>query len=190
MPMFFKSTKQEFEHLTWPLSAELLRLALYRLANRQDAEDAIQETYLRAYRSFKTFKPGSNIKAWMTRILLNVVSDSLTSRGKTDFHEDIEEEALSTADQSLSARDPELQLLEAEMHPVLVEALNSLPAALLYPLLLRELEDMTYSDIASVLNVPVGTVMSRLFRARRLVKERLKGKNFQTAGEVNASELH
>lgn len=184
--MFFKSRRREFERATWSLSPELLRLALYRLGNRQDAEDALQETYLRAFRSFDTFKPGSNIKAWMTRILLNVISDSLKRRAKTECHEDIGNEALDLPDQATSAQDPQIQLLAKEIDTKLLEALRSLPTTLLYPLLLRELEEMTYEDIAAILNIPVGTVMSRLFRARRLTKERLGKQNSLTNEEAKA----
>jgi RNA polymerase sigma-70 factor (ECF subfamily) len=172
----FQNRRKEFERLTWTLGPELFRLAYWRLANQQDAEDVVQEAYLRAFRSFHTFQLGSNIKSWMTRILLNVINDTLKKRiQKTDLLaiDDDCDELASLADQSTISRDPEIQLIEREIHPDLLDALQRLPTSLLHPLLLRELEDMTYAEIASILEIPTGTVMSRLFRARRVVRDRL-----------------
>jgi len=171
----FHNRRKEFEKLTWPLGQDLFRLAYWRLANQQDAEDVVQETYLRAFRSFHTFQIGTNVKGWMTRILLNVVNDTLKKRVREpDLLVDDEcEELVNLQDSSAISRDPEVQLIEREIRPDLLEALQRLPTALLHPLLLRELEDMTYAEISKILEIPTGTVMSRLFRARRVVREQL-----------------
>jgi RNA polymerase sigma-70 factor, ECF subfamily len=172
----FQNRRKEFEKLTWPLGPDLFRMAYWRLANSQDAEDAVQDAYLRAYRSFNTFQTGTNLKAWMTRILINVINDTLKKRGRQlDFRasDDEFDELGSVADQSALARNPEVQLIEQEIHPDLLAALQRLPTGLLHPLLLRELEDMTYAEIATILGIPTGTVMSRLFRARRVVRDQL-----------------
>jgi RNA polymerase sigma-70 factor (ECF subfamily) len=176
--MFFRSRRKEFEKLTWPLSNELFRLAYWRLGNLHDAEDVVQETYLRAFRSFHTFQVGTNLKGWMTRILLNVVSDNLKKRARQPDVLAIDadsEDILNIPDESALSKNPETQLTEQEMRPDLLDALQRLPSSLLQPLLLRELDDMAYADIADVLGIPLGTVMSRLFRARRVVRDRLKG---------------
>src|ERR1700676_3717110 len=76
----FHNRRKEFEKLAWPLSRDLFRVAYWRLANMQDAEDVVQEAYLRAFRSFHTFQLGTNLKGWMTRILLNVINDTLRKR--------------------------------------------------------------------------------------------------------------
>lgn len=160
------------------LAPELFRLAYWRMSNTQDAEDVVQETYMRAYRSFHTFAPETNIKAWMTKILLNVVSDSLRKRSKYNEVIDREygQEMLDTiSDRSTAAENPEVKLAACEIHPDLLAALQRLPASLLHPLLLRELEDFSYEQIAALLDIPVGTVMSRLFRARRTVRDQLSG---------------
>jgi len=173
---FFHNRRKEFEQFTWPHGHDLFRLAYWRLANAQDAEDVVQETYLRAFRSFHTFRLGTNVKGWMTRILLNVINDSLKKRVRdADLlaFDDGDDLIMSVADQSAIARDPLVQLSEEEIGPDLLEALQQLPTALLHPLLLRELEDMSYAQIAEILGVPTGTVMSRLFRARKVVKDRL-----------------
>ena len=171
----FHNRRKEFEKLTWPLGQDLFRPAYWRLANQQDAEDVVQETYLRAFRSFHTFQIGTNVKGWMTRILLNVVNDTLKKRVREpDLLVDDEcEELVNLQDSSAISRDPEVQLIEREIRPDLLEALQRLPTALLHPLLLRELEDMTYAEISKILEIPTGTVMSRLFRARRVVREQL-----------------
>jgi RNA polymerase sigma-70 factor (ECF subfamily) len=172
----FQNRRKEFEKLTWPLGPDLYRMAYWRLANSHDAEDAVQETYLKAYRSFNTFQAGTNVKAWMTRILINVINDTLKKRGRQlDFraNEDEFDEIAGVADDSALARNPEVQMIEQEIHPDLLAALQRLPTGLLHPLLLRELEDMTYAEIANILAIPTGTVMSRLFRARRVVRDQL-----------------
>lgn len=72
---FFQNKRKDFEDLTRPIGQDIYRLALWRLANRQDAEDVVQETYLRAFRSFHTFQAGTNVKAWLTKICLNAIND-------------------------------------------------------------------------------------------------------------------
>jgi RNA polymerase sigma-70 factor (ECF subfamily) len=176
----FRNRRQEFEKLTRPLARDLFRLAHWRLANLQDAEDVVQEAYVRAFRSFDTFQLGTNIKGWMTRILLNVINDTLRKRVREPDLLTIDDELVSLQDQSALSRDPEVQLIEREIRPDLLNALKGLPTSLLHPLLLRELEDMTYTEIATILELPTGTVMSRLFRARRIVRDRLTKKVQET----------
>lgn len=176
MRVMFKSSRRVFEELTRPFGQDLMRLALYRLKHTDDAEDAVQDTYLRAYRSFHTFKQGTNIKAWMVKILFNVISDSINKRSKQP-DSIAEEEIESVESNSASLKDPQLQIVENELNSELLAALAGLPSNLLNPLLLRELEDMTYEQISQTLEVPVGTVMSRLFRARKVLRERLSGGN-------------
>jgi len=175
------------------LAPELFRLAYWRMSNTQDAEDVVQETYLRAYRSFHTFAPETNIKAWMTKILLNVINDSL--RKRTKYNEVIDreygQEMLDTiADRSTAAENPEVKLSACEIRPDLMAALQRLPAALLHPLLLRELEDFSYEQIAALLDIPVGTVMSRLFRARRIVRDQLNELHVGNKNSMHKRQKH
>jgi len=188
----FRNRRKEFEQLTWPLSNDLFRLAYWRLSILQDAEDVVQETYLRAFRSFHTFQTGTNVRAWMTRILFNVVNDFLKKRSRQlDLVaiDDELDEVMSIQDSSTPSQDPAVLLTEKEVRPDLVAALQRLPGSLLQPLLLRELEDMSYTEIAAVLSIPVGTVMSRLFRARRVVRERLLSEG-KMQREVPDHEVH
>jgi RNA polymerase sigma-70 factor (ECF subfamily) len=188
----FRNRRKEFEQLTMPLSSDLYRLAYWRMANQNDAEDLVQETYLRAFRSFHTFQTGTNIKAWMTRILFNVINDFLKKKSRqpelvsTDEEPD---EMLSMHDYPHSAQDPAVLISENELRTDLLSVLQKLPSSLLQPLLLRELEDMSYTDIATLLGIPVGTVMSRLFRARRVVRERLQ-EEAKMQSEVPDHEMH
>jgi RNA polymerase sigma-70 factor (ECF subfamily) len=171
-----------------PFAGPLFGLARFRLSSVQDAEDAVQEAYLRAYRSFGTFQPGSNMRAWMFKILLNVINDMLAKTQREvprALLDDSMEELELQPSSSGSLRDPQVQLEEKEFDPDLVAALACLPPTLLQPLLLRELEDFTYQDIASVLDIAQGTVMSRLFRARQLVRKQL---NKRKGGTEKPSE--
>lgn len=173
--LFGRDRRKEFEKLALPLSAQLFKVAYWRLGKKEDAEDVCQEAYLRAYRSFHTFSPGTNIKAWMTTILINVINDFRKKQAHvpepTDEEVDFERLVVS---QSESFKDPSIKLEESESDPELMAALQKLPSTFLHPLLLREIEDLSYTDIANVLVVPIGTVMSRLYRARQLLKASLE----------------
>jgi RNA polymerase sigma-70 factor (ECF subfamily) len=173
---FFQNKRKDFEDLTRPIGQDIYRLAFWRLANRQDAEDVVQETYLRAYRSFHTFQTGTNVKAWLTKICLNAINDHLKKKLRQPDMVPLDSESdelESLQSESFSLQDPVLQLTMNEIDQDLLLALQKLPVSLLYPLLMRELEGLTYEEIASILSIPNGTVMSRLFRARRLVRDRL-----------------
>jgi RNA polymerase sigma-70 factor, ECF subfamily len=177
------SQRKQFEDLTMPFAKELYRLAFWRLGSRLDAEDAVQETFLRAYRSFKTFEKGTNVKAWLNRILINTVNDSLRKKIQcpdTSSFDENSEEIDSIQSQSSSLRDPELMMIEQDCDSALLLVLQKLPSTLLQPLLLRELQDMSYEEISTVLGIPQGTVMSRLFRARRTLRDRLS----ESQGEI------
>ena len=182
----FFNRKKEFEKLTWCFGSQLYRLAFSRLGNQQDAEDVVQETYLRAFRSFHTFAPNSDTRAWLKKILLNVMRDHFSKTLKAvptqPIDENIDESVNESTYQSAS-KNPEEELSEKEIDPELVKTLRALPTTLLYPLLLREIEDMNYQEIALILDIPVGTVMSRLFRARQSLRNKLAGKNKSASSE-------
>jgi len=172
----FFNRKKEFEKLTWCFAGQLYRLAFSRLSNQQDAEDVVQETYVRAFRSFHTLAPNSDTRAWLMKILLNVIRDYYSKMLRTIPTEPIDEsseEDLSDGNLPSHTKNPEDKLLENEIDAGLLQALHSLPSTLLYPLLLREIEDLNYQEIAGVLDIPVGTVMSRLFRARQSLRNQL-----------------
>ena len=133
-------------------------MAYWRLGNLPDAEDVVQEAYLRGFRSFHTFQLGTNVKGWMTRILLNVINDTLKKRIRQPDLLTIDDECdelISLQDHSAAAKDPEVQLIEREIRPDLRDALQRLPVSLLHPLLLRELEDMTYAEMQAFSTFPL-----------------------------------
>ena len=101
---FFNNQKKQFESLTMPLAKDLYRLAFWRLGSKQDAEDVVQETFLRAYRSFKTFEQGTNVKAWLSRILMNVVNDAIKKRLRLPDVSSLEDNSARNCDNRESIR--------------------------------------------------------------------------------------
>jgi RNA polymerase sigma-70 factor (ECF subfamily) len=159
--------RQAVEHLP------SLQRAARRLArNAPEADDLVQETYVRALRSFGHFRPGTNLKAWLLTILrhahLNRLRDS--ARAIVDVDEAKVERFAEIAKEGST---PEQRLLESAMDDELRIANASLPLSLRQTLWLRDIEELPYAEIAKRLGIPVGTVMSRLSRARRLLYERL-----------------
>jgi RNA polymerase sigma-70 factor (ECF subfamily) len=172
------SRQKRFEKLVSPFVGPLFKLAYFRMGNTQDAEDAVQDTLLKAYRSFGTFETGTNARAWLTKILLNASNDLFSKRTRQldtiSLDEGLEEIQMQQS-ASASLQNPELIAQQNEIDPALLAALRSLPSTLLFPLLLREIEELSYQEISTLISVPIGTVMSRLYRARQLVRARLEG---------------
>jgi RNA polymerase sigma-70 factor, ECF subfamily len=161
----------DFAELALPLFESVYNFARWLARNDADAEDLAQEVYLRAFRSFSTFEPGSNLKAWLFRILKNTF---LSSRAKAqhryaallDF-----DEVLTTL--PANSPDPVTTLVEKSRLEAVLAATQRLPIPLRDVLVLCDLEELTYRQAAQVLAIPVGTVMSRLARARRAVRKSL-----------------
>jgi len=152
-------------------SKTLFSYAATRLNSQSDAEDVVQETFLKAYRSLASFKPGTDAKSWLFQILINTIRDhyrKASSRGATMPIEDVDE---TTIEISALAPSPEEIAVQREQSEMLAEALTKLPEQLAAPLMLREIADQSYKDIASALEIPIGTVMSRLSRARKLLAQ-------------------
>jgi len=168
--------EHEFEEQTLCYVEQLFRLAYSRVANAQDAEDIVQDTYLKAYKGFSKFRFETSIKNWLSQILLNTVRDHFRKGSRTIATMNIEDMLDDDGDQPIDCS-PEQQMCEDEIDPALMQALLSIPENLLIPLLLREIHDATYEEIASILDVPKGTVMSRLFRARAQLRKRLGSRN-------------
>jgi RNA polymerase sigma-70 factor (ECF subfamily) len=153
-----------------PLYAVALRLT----RNRADAEDLVQDTYVKALRFAHQFRPGTNLKAWLFTILHNTwrnrVRDS--ARGVVDMDSERLDEAASQ--DTLSAPDtPERILLRASLDADLQAALDGLPEVFRTAVWLRDVEELSYAEIAEVVGVPIGTVMSRISRGRKLLFQRL-----------------
>jgi RNA polymerase sigma-70 factor, ECF subfamily len=165
-----KPSREDFVSATSGYVDQLYRLAYSHVLNRQDAEDIVQETYLKAYRSYETFSNEMSVSNWMTRILINTVRDHFRKNRRSVPIVDGADIVIEEPPASL-AISPEDQLCNNEIDPSLLAALQLIPDTYLVPLLLREIHDATYDEIASVLDVPKGTVMSRLSRGRALLRK-------------------
>jgi len=145
-----------------------------RLApNRTEADDLVQDAYLRAFQASDRFAPGTNLRAWLRTILTNLAKnhrrDRIRSRIQTN-----EEEVARAADSRMSGQDsPEQLLLTDVVGPRLRAALEAMPKSLRDAVWLRDVEELSYADIARRLRVPLGTVMSRISRGRRMLHEQL-----------------
>jgi RNA polymerase sigma-70 factor (ECF subfamily) len=158
-----------FEELAMPLFDFLYNFARWIARDSDDAEDLVQETYLKALRSFSSFQPGSNFRAWMFRILRNTFLSSRKTfeRRMIDTLES-EEDGVELA---VVTETPETILMNRSSIQRVQRAIEDLPAHYRETLLLCEVEEMSYQQIAEILSIPIGTVMSRLARARRTVRE-------------------
>ena len=157
-----------------------------RLTRRpQDAEDLVQDTYLKAFRASKQFQRGTNLKAWLFTILHNTFRNMRRHDGRNpvDVNSETVEQA---ADVAGDERTPEQLLTRATLDADLQAALDALPDAFRQAVWLRDVEEFTYADIARIVDVPIGTVMSRISRGRRMLFERLAPKR-SSAGARAAS---
>jgi RNA polymerase sigma-70 factor (ECF subfamily) len=154
-----------------PLYATALRLT----RNAADAEDLVQDTFVKALRFSDRFKPGTNLKAWLYTILLNTWRNRRRDRAReaVDVDSPRVEEAASSDAGSGAVATPEQILLRATVREDLQAALDTVPEAFREAVWLRDVEEFTYAEIADILGIPIGTVMSRISRGRRLLYERL-----------------
>jgi RNA polymerase sigma-70 factor (ECF subfamily) len=160
-----------FEELAMPLFDSLYNFARWLVHNPSDAEDLVQETYLKALRGFGSFQPGTNFRAWIYRILRNTfLSSRSTVERRMTVAMDAEEDspALPTTFST-----PESLLIERSGNDAVQCAIEQLPVIFREVILLCDVEDASYREIAEILSIPIGTVMSRLARARRAVRESL-----------------
>lgn len=174
------SDQATFADLAMPYMDALYSAAMRMTRNPPDAEDLVQETYLRAYRGFGGFKEGTNLKAWLYRILTNTyinIYRAKKRRPQESELDDREDFALYRRIGGLEAaeaeRTPESEVLDAMPDDLVKEALESLPDQFRMAVLLADVEGFSYKEIAEITDVPVGTVMSRLHRGRRQLQKRL-----------------
>jgi RNA polymerase sigma-70 factor (ECF subfamily) len=170
--------QQAFAAAAMQYAPQLYNAALRMTRNRADAEDLVQETYLRAYRSYATFEAGTNLRAWLFRILTNTFINAYRAKQRrpqeTDLG-DMEDLYLyrrigQVNPASVSAED---QLLDLFTDDEVKAALEELPEAFRLPVLLADVEEFSYKEIAEMLDIPIGTVMSRLHRGRKAMHKRL-----------------
>jgi RNA polymerase sigma-70 factor (ECF subfamily) len=135
--------------------------------NVQDAEDLVQETYLRAYRAFDRYEPGTNARAWLYTILFRVRTDALRRKGRSP-------EPAELAGDGPAVPPPQDAL--ASGHEIVARALDELAEPFRTAIVLRDVHELSYDEIAKALDVPIGTVMSRIHRGRSALRKALGGK--------------
>ena len=163
---------QPFEELAMPLFERLYNFARWLAQDREEAEDLVQETYAKALKGFSSFQPGTNFRAWMYRILRNTFLNSRTGLKATATVPLDPEEGDATL--PMTADTPESLLLQRADGQLVQDALERIPVHHREVLLLCEVEEMSYQEISATLAIPMGTVMSRLSRARRAMREALR----------------
>jgi RNA polymerase sigma-70 factor (ECF subfamily) len=190
----FKSIRQLDRESQWaafevealPHLSALYRVAVWLVRDRAEAEDLVQDTFMQALQSFHRFEKGTNCRAWLIRILFHLNSNRRRAKARLELVSDTDERIAETI-----AFDPPTQqgLTEEEV----LRALRSLPPQFEEVVLLSDIEDMTYKEIAKTLGVPLGTVMSRLHRGRKMMRAELasyansRGVGGQNAEQASAS---
>jgi RNA polymerase sigma-70 factor, ECF subfamily len=164
-----------FEEDALELADQVYRVARRLVSTREEAEDLVQETYARAFRSWRSFQPGTNLRAWLFRILTNLNIDRGRREQRTPILEPIEEGDyyLYNRLEDAGAPQAEEQIVERLSQDGVVEALAAVPHDFRDVLVLVDIGDFTYQDAAQILDIPIGTVMSRLHRGRRILKREL-----------------
>jgi RNA polymerase sigma-70 factor, ECF subfamily len=160
-----------FEDLAMPLFDQLYNFAHWLTQDTAEAEDLVQETYVKALRGFSSFQAGTNFRAWMYRILRNSFLNSRTGLKTTVEFDEQDHDTVGSFDAT-----PESLLIDQANREIMQQALAELPMHFREILLLCEVEEMSYQEIGETLGIPSGTVMSRLFRARKALRGALQSK--------------
>ena len=165
----------EFEEVALVHLDALYQTALRLTHNRAEAEDIVQDTYVRAFRSFDRFDPGTNCRAWLFTILRNVFLNRVRKNRYEVPEADAVPEVVASATSEAAAESPEDHFFQTVLHGDVDRALESLPLPFREAVILADLQGLTYKEVADVLGCPIGTVMSRLSRGRHLLKDALSG---------------
>jgi RNA polymerase sigma-70 factor, ECF subfamily len=170
----------KFSDLAMEHMPSLYTAALRMTRNPADAEDLVQETYLKAYRAFNSFTEGTNLKAWLYRILTNTYINTYRAKKRRPEESDIDDlenfylyRRLGGLEGATAGRSAEDEVLDHFTETEVKEAIEALPEQFRMAVLLGDVEGFSYKEIAEILDVPIGTVMSRLHRGRRALQKRL-----------------
>ena len=173
-----------FEEDALALSDQVYRVARHLVGSREEAEDLMQETYARAFRSWRSFQPGTNLRAWLLRILTNLNIDRGRRQQRTPDQQPLEESdyfLYNRLEAAVPDENPdEERVIERLSQDTVVDALSEVPHAFRDVVVLVDIGEFSYADAAQILDIPVGTVMSRLHRGRRILKRNLADKAVPT----------
>lgn len=170
--------KHAFELLVAKYQRKLGRLLSRFIRNPTEVEDVVQEAFIKAYRALPSFRGESAFYTWLYRIGINAAKNYLVSEGRrppttTEFDSE-EAEGFEDAEQLRNINTPENELMSKQVAETVNKAMDSLPEELKTAITLREIEGLSYEEIASMMNCPIGTVRSRIFRARETIAEKLR----------------
>jgi len=169
--------RARFEEEALGLADQVYRVARRLVGSREEAEDLVQETYARAFRSWRSFTPGTNMRAWMLRILTNLNVDRGRRVQRSPQTQPLEESDYYLANKLASTAGEEAleqeQVVERLSQDSVVTALSEISPQFREVVVLVDIGDFTYADAAQILDVPIGTIMSRLHRGRRVLKQKL-----------------
>lgn len=162
---------EEFKAIALPYMDVIYRSALRMAGNVGDAQDLVQDSYLRAYRFFDKFKRGTNVKAWLLKILRNLWINKYHKESRAPKMVDIRD--IETSEALKAEETPEDRVFDGLLDDDITYAIDSLPEYFRLAVTLSDLEGLSYREIAEILDCPIGTVMSRLYRGRKLLRESL-----------------
>ena len=166
-----------FEEEALALADQVYRVARRLVGTREEAEDLVQDTYGRAFRSWRSYTPGTNLRAWLLRILTNLNLDRGRKNQRTPDMQPIEEGDYYLANKMAESQGEQVldqdRVVEKLSQDSIVTALSSLPHDFRDTVVLVDIGEFSYADAAQILDIPIGTVMSRLHRGRRLLKQQL-----------------
>ena len=173
-----RGDKQAFGLLVAKYQRKLARLLSRLIRDSAEVEDVAQETFIKAYRALPSFRGDSAFYTWLYRIGINTAKNYLVSQGRrapttTDFDSE-EAETFDDGDQLRDINTPERLLMTKQIGNTVNEAMEALPEELKTAIVLREIEGLSYEEIATIMECPIGTVRSRIFRAREAISEKLK----------------
>ena len=168
-----KSKEERFEETALVHMDSIYRSALYMTKNETDAQDLVQDTYLRAFKFFDSFEEGTNCRAWLLKILRNTFINSIR-RGKRQLHVVSLTEMSEYGIELSSDFTPEDGVFGDLFNDEIVTAMNKIPAEYRSAILLADVERLPYKEVADIMDCPIGTVMSRLHRGRKLLRENLQ----------------
>jgi RNA polymerase sigma-70 factor (ECF subfamily) len=173
-----KGDKQAFDLLVAKYQRKLARLLSRLIRDPAEVEDVTQEAFIKAYRALPSFRGDSAFYTWLYRIGVNTAKNYLVSQGRrapttTEFDSE-EAETFEEGDQLRDINTPEHLLLSKQIGETVTAAMEALPEELRTAIMLREIEGLSYEEIAQIMDCPIGTVRSRIFRARESVAERLR----------------